>query len=118
MPDGDRDLSPAGTFNDLLARVEAAMDAQRRFVSDASLLSSKGPVAATRSCSRPPGLSGSRPVCLLSDLANENEQGIVDDLLALARQDEGRLKAQSGLPGLCELIYGEVSSLETQRRVP
>ena len=48
VPDGDRDLSRlARTFNDLLARVEAAMDAQRRFVSDASH-ELKGPVAATK----------------------------------------------------------------------
>ena len=119
--DGDRDLSRlARTFNDLLARVEAAMDAQRRFVSDASH-ELKGPVAATKvmletARAYPEAVD---PSTLLSDLANENEQlqGIVDDLLALARQDEGRLKLNLAPLDLCELIYEEVSSLERRSAV-
>ena len=121
VPDGDRDLSRlARTFNDLLARVEAAMDAQRRFVSDASH-ELKGPVAATKvmletARAYPEAVD---PSTLLSDLANENEQlqGIVDDLLALARQDEGRLKLNLAPLDLCELIYEEVSSLERRSAV-
>lgn len=116
VPDGDRDLSRlARTFNDLLARVEAAMDAQRRFVSDASH-ELKGPVAATKvmletARAYPEAVD---PSTLLSDLANENEQlqGIVADLLALARQDEGRLQVNLAPLDLCDLIYEEVSSLE------
>lgn len=121
VPDGDRDLSRlARTFNDLLARVEAAMDAQRRFVSDASH-ELKGPVAATKVM-----LETARaypetvdPSTLLSDLANENEQlqGIVADLLALARQDEGRLQVNLAPLDLCDLIYEEVSSLERRSAV-
>ena len=121
VPDGDRDLSRlARTFNDLLARVEAAMDAQRRFVSDASH-ELKGPVAATKvmletARAYPEAVD---PSTLLSDLANENEQlqGIVADLLALARQDEGRLKLNLAPLDLCELIYEEVSSLERRSAV-
>lgn len=121
VPDGDRDLSRlARTFNDLLARVEAAMDAQRRFVSDASH-ELKGPVAATKVM-----LETARaypetvdPSTLLSDLANENEQlqGIVADLLALARQDEGRLQVNLAPLDLCDLIYEEVASLERRSAV-
>ena len=121
VPDGDRDLSRlARTFNDLLARVEAAMDAQRRFVSDASH-ELKGPVAATKvmletARAHPEAVD---PSTLLSDLANENEQlqGIVADLLALARQDEGRLQANLAPLDLCDLIYEEVSSLERRSAV-
>lgn len=121
VPDGDRDLSRlARTFNDLLARVEAAMDAQRRFVSDASH-ELKGPVAATKimletARSHPEAVD---PSTLLSDLANENEQlqGIVADLLALARQDEGRLQVNLAPLDLCDLIYEEVSSLERRSAV-
>ena len=121
VPDGDRDLSRlARTFNDLLARVEAAMDAQRRFVSDASH-ELKGPVAATKimletARAHPEAVD---PSTLLSDLANENEQlqGIVADLLALARQDEGRLQVNLAPLDLCDLIYEEVSSLERRSAV-
>jgi signal transduction histidine kinase len=121
VPDGDRDLSRlARTFNDLLARVEAAMDAQRRFVSDASH-ELKGPVAATKvmletARAHPEAVD---PSTLLSDLANENEQlqGIVADLLALARQDEGRLQVNLVPLDLCDLIYEEVSSLERRSAV-
>lgn len=121
VPDGDRDLSRlARTFNDLLARVEAAMDAQRRFVSDASH-ELKGPVAATKimletARSHPEAVD---PSTLLSDLTNENEQlqGIVADLLALARQDEGRLQVNLAPLDLCDLIYEEVSSLERRSAV-
>ena len=121
VPDGDRDLSRlARTFNDLLARVEAAMDAQRRFVSDASH-ELKGPVAATKvmletARAYPEAVD---PSTLLSDLANENEQlqGIVADLLALARQDEGRLQVNLAPLDLCDLIYEEVSSLERRSAV-
>ena len=121
VPDGDRDLSRlARTFNDLLARVEAAMDAQRRFVSDASH-ELKGPVAATKimletARSHPEAVD---PSTLLSDLANENEQlqGIVADLLALARQDEGRLQVNLAPLDLCDLIYEEVASLERRSAV-
>ena len=121
VPDGDRDLSRlARTFNDLLARVEAAMNAQRRFVSDASH-ELKGPVAATKvmletARAHPEAVD---PSTLLSDLANENEQlqGIVADLLALARQDEGRLQVNLVPLDLCDLIYEEVSSLERRSAV-
>ena len=121
VPDGDRDLSRlARTFNDLLARIEAAMDAQRRFVSDASH-ELKGPVAATKimletARSHPEAVD---PSTLLSDLANENEQlqGIVADLLALARQDEGRLQVNLAPLDLCDLIYEEVASLERRSAV-
>ena len=121
VPDGDRDLSRlARTFNDLLARVEAAMDAQRRFVSDASH-ELKGPVAATKvmletARAHPEAVD---PSTLLSDLANENEQlqGIVADLLALARQDEGRLQVNLAPLDLCDLIYEEISSLERRSAV-
>lgn len=121
VPDGDRDLSRlARTFNDLLARIEAAMDAQRRFVSDASH-ELKGPVAATKimletARSHPEAVD---PSTLLSDLVNENEQlqGIVADLLALARQDEGRLQVNLAPLDLCDLIYEEVSSLERRSAV-
>ena len=121
VPDGDRDLSRlARTFNDLLARVEAAMNAQRRFVSDASH-ELKGPVAATKvmletARAHPEAVD---PSTLLSDLANENEQlqGIVADLLALARQDEGRLQVNLTPLDLCDLIYEEVSSLERRSAV-
>lgn len=121
VPDGDRDLSRlARTFNDLLARVEEAMDAQRRFVSDASH-ELKGPVAATKimletARAHPEAVD---PSTLLSDLVNENEQlqGIVADLLALARQDEGRLQVNLAPLDLCDLIYEEVSSLERRSAV-
>lgn len=121
VPDGDRDLSRlARTFNDLLARIEVAMDAQRRFVSDASH-ELKGPVAATKimletARSHPEAVD---PSTLLSDLANENEQlqGIVADLLALARQDEGRLQVNLAPLDLCDLIYEEVASLERRSAV-
>lgn len=121
VPDGDKDLSRlANTFNDLLARVESAMDAQRQFVSNASH-ELKGPIAATKlmleTARDHPGTVDSS--ALVSDLAIENErlQSLVADLLSLARQDEGLTQINRTPVDLCDLIYEEVASLGRRSEV-
>ena len=121
VPHGDEDLSRlAHTFNDLLARVESAMDAQRQFISNASH-ELKGPIAATKlmleTARDHPGTIDS--AALVSDLTIENEhlQSLVADLLSLARQDEGRIQVNRTLVDLCDLIYEEVTSLGRQSEV-
>lgn len=121
VPHGDEDLSRlAHTFNDLLARVESAMDAQRQFISNASH-ELKGPIAATKlmleTARDHPGTIAS--AALVSDLTIENEhlQSLVADLLSLARQDEGRIQVNRTLVDLCDLIYEEVTSLGRQSEV-
>ena len=90
VPEHDRDLEPlATTFNDMLARLEAAVAEQRRFVSDASH-ELKSPVAAIRVMletmrDHPDAVDADT---LANDLLSENERlgGIVSNLLLLARR--------------------------------
>ena len=88
-PSGDPDLmSLAETLNGLLARIEASVTEQKRFLSDASH-ELKSPIAATSLIlqalrNNPEGLKEAE---VLDDLTSENERlaRIVDDLLVLAR---------------------------------
>ena len=120
-PDGDPELTRlAVTFNGLLARVQAALTAQKQFVSDASH-ELKSPVAATglmletlRSC---PDQIRDRQV--LDDLSAENDRmgRIVGDLLTLARQDEGRSNVHKRLTDICDILYEEADSLRRRTAI-
>lgn len=113
----DRDLTRlAMTFNDLLERAERALAEQRRFVSDASH-QLKSPIAAQRvmieTLRRHPESADAAEV--LDDLALENNrlQGIVDDLLALARHDEGHVPASAPVD-LIDVLLEEVAALRVR----
>jgi signal transduction histidine kinase len=80
------------TMNEMLARIEAGHEAQRRFVGDASH-ELRSPVAAIISAL---DVAAAYPELLNSDLAAttlrpeaERMQALVEDLLLLARADEG-----------------------------
>lgn len=115
VPEDDRDLRElAATFNDLLERAQQSLVEQRRFVSDASH-QLKSPIAAQRAMietlrTHPAQAELDRTV---DDLASENNrlQGIVDDLLALARYDEGQKPVMAPVD-LIDVIYDEAASLQ------
>lgn len=119
-PENDRDLSAlANTFNGLLTRIEASVEEQKRFVSDASH-ELKSPIASTNLMletlrEHPESVDRNE---VLADLTAENARlaQIVDDLLTLARQDEGRLVADIGPTDYYDVLYEETSSL--QQRFP
>ena len=114
-PSGDPDLTPlAETLNGLLARIEASVTEQKRFLSDASH-ELKSPIAATSLIlqalrNNPEGLKEAE---VLDDLTSENERlaRIVDDLLVLARQDEGRLIAEPAAVDFYDLLHEEAALL-------
>ena len=114
-PSGDPDLMPlAETLNGLLARIEASVTEQKRFLSDASH-ELKSPIAATSLIlqalrNNPEGLKEAE---VLDDLTSENERlaRIVDDLLVLARQDEGRLVAEFAAVDFYDLLHEEAALL-------
>ncbi|MBQ9069489.1 MAG: HAMP domain-containing histidine kinase, partial [Eggerthellaceae bacterium] len=121
VPTHDKDLSRlAQTFNDLLARVEASFNEQRRFISDASH-ELKSPVAATGIMletlrSHPEAVNDAQ---VIEDLTAENDRlgGIVGDLLMLARSDEGRMKVDAKPLDLMDLLFEEVAGLGTRSSV-
>ena len=120
-PSDDPDFTPlAETLNGLLARIEASVTEQKRFVSDASH-ELKSPIAATSLIlqalrSNPEGVKGAEA---LDDLTSENERlaRIVDNLLVLARQDEGRLFAEFAAVDYYDLLHEEAVSLRQRASI-
>lgn len=118
VPEGDPDLSQlAGTFNDLLERLEYAVNEHRRFVSDASH-ELKSPVAAVRVMletmrDHPEAVDAST---VLADAMGQNDRmgGIVSDLLLLARQDEGRVQVERTPLDLSDLLFEEAAVLRSR----
>jgi signal transduction histidine kinase len=107
----------AGTMNEMLDRLEAANRRQRSFVADASH-ELRGPLAIIRA-KLEAGLA--RPGSVdLSELAAGwlDEQArlerLVDDLLLLARLDEGIAVGSPGLVDLDELVLGEARDLRAR----
>ncbi|HWE60252.1 MAG TPA: HAMP domain-containing sensor histidine kinase [Chloroflexota bacterium] len=93
----------AGTFNTMLTRLQAAYQAQRRFVADAShelrtpLTSIRGNLGLLQ---RQPPIAEADRVAVVADIASESERlsRLVGDLLTLARTDTGRLPRQDPVP--------------------
>ena len=120
-PANDPDLSRlAITFNGLLARIQASVDEQKRFVSDASH-ELKSPIASTGLIletlrNHPERVDDAE---VLADLTAENARlaQIVGDLLVLARQDEGRLAVEVSPVDYCDLLYEEIDSLRQRSAV-
>lgn len=84
------------TMNRMLDRLEASATRQREFVSDASH-ELRSPVAAIRTelevALRDPGRADWASVASNAFAENERLEGLVDDLLTLARLDEGHVPA-------------------------
>jgi len=115
VPPGRDEVSRlAVTMNEMLARLETSQRAQRRFVADASH-ELRSPVATLRAAadvwSRDPGV----PADLLALVTVESSrlEGLVGDLLLLARADEGRALAERVEVDLDEIVEGEVRRLRT-----
>jgi signal transduction histidine kinase len=93
VPDNHDEISAlALTMNEMLARIEAGHEAQRRFVGDASH-ELRSPVAAILSAL---DVAAAHPALLDEELAAttlrpeaQRMQALVEDLLLLARADEG-----------------------------
>lgn len=110
---GDEIAALAETMNRMLDRLDAAAQAQRRFISDASH-ELRSPLATIRQHAE---LSQAHPeVTSLNELASvvHDEglrlQGLVDSLLLLARLDEGAPAHQEAVD-LDDLALAEVSRL-------
>ena len=115
VPQGDRDLAPlATTFNELLARIEASVERQKHFISDASH-ELKSPVAATGVMLEamreyPEAIDMGQAI---GDLSAENERmgRIVGNMLVLARHDEGRTVVDPVPVDLFDLVREEALRL-------
>ena len=112
VPAGDPDLARlAATFNELLSRLERSANEQKQFVSDASH-ELKSPIAATALMietlkAHPESVDLDTA---LRDMSAENArmQALVEDMLVLARYDEGRMKLAKAPIDLMDLIASEV----------
>ena len=120
-PTGDDEVARlARTMNAMLDRLEAAGARQRRLVSDASH-ELRSPIATIRHrlevVLAHPGTTTVEE--LASDLLTENLRlsGLVDDLLLLARADEGTLATHRQQVDLDDLVLAEVQRLRVRGRV-
>ena len=122
IPRQDPDLAPlAQTFNELLGRIESALDMQRRFLSDASH-ELKSPIAASslmlEAMREYPELVDDQQV--IEDLSGENArmERIVGNMLVLERIDEGRLEVSPAPIDLLDVLLEEVAVLSGNGRIP
>jgi signal transduction histidine kinase len=113
-PGKDEVARLAATMNRMLARLEAGQTRQRRFVSDASH-ELRSPVATIRqhaevALSHPDGTS-------IEDLAgvvleeDARLQRLVEDLLLLAKMDEGTLRLRTESVDLDDIVFEEAERL-------
>lgn len=104
----------ASTMNDMLARLDDQADARRRFVSDASH-ELKSPVANVRALVESAGdeLTPEAWAELRRAVVGESSrlQLLVDDLLFLARGDEGRLEPAQAVVHLDDVVFDEAERL-------
>jgi signal transduction histidine kinase len=104
---GDEVAALAGTMNAMLGRLESSARAQRAFVSDAGH-EMRSPVAVIRTeleVAQRAGLSATT----LSDVLSETDrlEHLVDDLLMLARADEGQVQLHQEDVDVDDLLEGE-----------
>jgi signal transduction histidine kinase len=110
----------ASTMNAMLSRLEAATDRQRQFVSDASheLRSPLATVITVLEVARARPDSADWPSVAATAEAEAGRLGqIVDNLLLLARSDEGQLVPGHEPVDLDELVLAEGERLRAQDRV-
>lgn len=114
----------AGTFNTMLNRLQAAFQAQKRFVADAShelrtpLTTIRGNLGLLQ---RDPPIEDSDRTAVLEDMVSESERlsRLVSDLLTLARSDAGRpmRNEQVGLVPLVEDVVRKLAVLHPDRLI-
>ncbi len=110
----------AATMNETLARLEKATDRQRQFVSDASheLRSPLAALLAQVEVARAhPESADWSAVADAVVVEGDRLSRIVDDLLLMARADEGQLEPRRDPVDLDELVLAEGRRLRAQRRV-
>jgi signal transduction histidine kinase len=121
VPTGDEELARlASTLNDLLARIEAAEQARRAFVSDASheLRSPIASLLTTIDVARAhPERADWGDVARAVSVEGQRLSRLVDDLLLLASRDEGRSSAPHQAVDLEEICFSEVDRLRSQGTV-
>lgn len=108
----------SSAFNDLLARLEAAFEAQARFAADAShelrtpvaVISGESELALSRAGRSPEELSEALRVIRSESL---RLRGIVDDLFFFARTDGGEMKVHPTPLHLDDLVDDSVRSLRS-----
>lgn len=114
-PPGDDEIARlARTMNEMLARLQSSRDRQQRFVSDASH-ELRSPIATIRHelellLANPDraDIVEAASRLLAEDL---RMQALVEDLLTLARSDEGTLVANRRTVDLDDLVFAEASRL-------
>jgi signal transduction histidine kinase len=114
----------AGTFNTMLNRLQAAFQAQKRFVADAShelrtpLTTIRGNLGLLQ---RDPPIAESDRTAVLEDMVSESERlsRLVSDLLTLARSDAGRpmRNEQVELVPLVEDVVRKLAVLHPDRLI-
>ncbi len=115
VPDNFDEISAlAVTMNEMLARIEAGHDAQRRFVGDASH-ELRSPVAAILSAL---DVAAAHPELLNDELASstlrpeaQRMEALVEDLLLLARADERGLTLRRRDVDLDDVAFDELGRL-------
>ena len=118
-PTGDEVARLARTMNELLDRLERASDRQRQFVSDASH-ELRSPLTSIRTTLE---VASAAPAAdwpaTAGDLLDETArmQRIVDDLLLLARADEGTLTGRRQTVDLDDVVLDEARRLRARGRV-
>lgn len=115
QPDTDDEIERlAATMNEMLARLEAAHDRQRRFVSDASH-ELKSPIASIRQhvelSMRNPDAIGQEELTAVVRQENERLQKLVEDLLLLARLDEGHPATTPEQLDVDDIVFEEAKRL-------
>ncbi|MGV8846431.1 ATP-binding protein [Tessaracoccus sp.] len=121
VPDSHDEIALlAETMNSMLSRLQAAAQAQHRFVADASH-ELRTPLATIRTTTE---LVTLHPDAMDSDRANElvlietrRLERLVSDLLLLARSDERGLIMHSEDVDLDDIVTGEISRLRDDRTV-
>jgi signal transduction histidine kinase len=108
---GDEIDRLAATMNDMLDRLQRATERQQRFVADASH-DLRTPLARMRARLE---IGGDDVEALLDDVVEM--QRLVEDLLYLARADEGQLAIEPVPLDLDDLVLREVHRLEARQRV-
>jgi signal transduction histidine kinase len=109
----------ARTMNEMLARLEASSRRQRQLVADVSH-ELRNPLAALKAqlevASEHPG--GAGPSMLAGSVAEVDRMGLlVEDLLTLARFDEGMQRLRLSEVDLDELVLAEAGRLERDARI-
>jgi len=107
-PTGDEIARLAETMNDMLSRLERADDSTRRFVSDASH-ELRSPLATIRTTMEVSGRGTAGPVDAPDRVIYAEAlrmQGLVDDLLTLAKADDGAPLAREDVD-LDDIVDGE-----------